>query len=128
MAQSAIVADIGGAHARFGLIGVDGRLEQVSMLQCVNFHDLEGAYRHFSEQISSVADRLAVACPIHQDLVKLTNKHWSFLNREIVDSLGLAELLTINDVTAQSLAIVSVPASSFEILEEGIADPWLRCS
>ena len=56
MAQSAIVADIGGAHARFGLIGVDGRLEQVSMLQCVNDHSLEEACRYFSEQISSVAD------------------------------------------------------------------------
>ena len=125
MAQSAVVADIGGTHARFGLIGVEGRLEKVSVLQCADFRGLEEAYRHFSEQTSSVADRLAVAvaCPVHQDLVKLTNNHWSFRKGDIVDSLGLTELLTINDFTAQSLAVVSVPESSFKVLQPGMADP-----
>jgi len=113
VAQSAVVADIGGTHARFGLIGVEGRLEQVSVLQCVDFRGLEEAYRHFSEKASSVSDRLAVsvACPVHQDLVKLTNNHWSFRKGNIVDSLGLTELLTINDFITQSLTVVSVPVS-----------------
>jgi glucokinase len=107
------------------LISVDGQLEQVSVLQCADFRGLEEAYRHFSEQTSLVADRLAVAvaCPVHQDLVKLTNNHWSFRKGQIVDALGLSELLVINDFTAQSLAVVSVPESSFEVLQEGISDP-----
>ena len=50
MAQSAVVADIGGTPARFGLVGVEGRLEKVSVLQCADFRGLEEAYRHFSEQ------------------------------------------------------------------------------
>ena len=125
MSTEAIVADIGGTNARFGLVNQSGQIEHVSVLQCADFEGIDAAYRHFASEVGRENSQLAiaVACPVQHDSIKLTNNDWSFSKKALVDALNLSELLVINDFTAQSLAAVSVNQDAFEVLQTGSTDP-----
>jgi len=125
VSAEAIVADIGGTNARFGLVNHNGDIDHISVLQCADFLGIDEAFRHFASEVGQPTNRLAiaVACPVQHDLVKLTNNDWSFSKKALVDSLNLSELLVVNDFTAQSLAAVSINQDSFETLQAGSADP-----
>jgi glucokinase len=126
VSTGAIVADIGGTNARFGLVNCSGEIAHISVLQCADFEGIDDAFRHFSNEVGQATTQLAiaVACPVQQDRVKLTNNHWSFSKKQLVSRLKLRELLVINDFTAQSLASVSVDQVSFETIQIGREDPF----
>lgn len=125
MSSEAIVADIGGTNARFGLVNFNGEIEHISVLQCSDFRGIEDAFRQFFSEIGRASPQvaIAVACPVQLDSVKLTNNHWSFSKQQLMRRLNFSELLVINDFTAQSLASVSVDKSSFETIQQGSEDP-----
>lgn len=109
--ESLLIADIGGTNARFA-IAKAGTLthtnpmtlavkEHASLQQAIEF------YRH-SQHIQNMPKLacLAVACPTHEDKIKLTNSHWSFLKSELKQALGFEHLWVINDYTALAHSIV----------------------
>lgn len=124
MSDHAVVADIGGTHARFGAVDASGHISKVAVLKCAEFEGLEQAYRHYTEsqQVQSTKLAAAVACPVEQDRIALTNNHWVFSKTQLIAELGLQKALVINDFTAQSLAVVSVGPGSFETLQAGVAN------
>lgn len=126
MSTEAIVADIGGTNARFGLVNQNGEIDHVSVLQCADFRGIDEAFHHFSSEVGRATSQLAVAvaCPVQHDSVKLTNNDWSFSKKALVNVLNLSELLVINDFTAQSLAAVSVNQDAFEVIQAGSQDPF----
>jgi len=126
MNGSAVVADIGGTHARFATIDQDGRLDRIRIYQCAEFHHFSEAYSQYLQEHQLVNRSLAVAvaCPTGRDLIDVTNNTWSFSKRELIVELSLDELLVINDFTAQSLASVSVGQDSFETIQQGQEDQF----
>ena len=125
MNVSAIVADIGGTHARFAAIDQGGRLNRIRIYHCAEFQHFSEAYTHYLQEHQLVNQSLAiaVACPTGRDLVDVTNNTWSFSKRELIAQLSLNELLVINDFTAQSLASVSLEQTSFETIQNGLEEP-----
>lgn len=103
-----LVADIGGTNARFALVGQGPRdLRSIEVLRCAEFDGLEDAIARYLERqgVDEIVEAcIAVAGPIHEDVVDLPNSPWSFSRAELRQHLD-APLEILNDFTAQALAV-----------------------
>jgi glucokinase len=103
-----IVADIGGTNARFACATAgSSELLNVKILQCSDYPGIEQAVRAY---LSGMETRkvdvlcLAIAGPVENDLIRLTNNPWSFSRAALAAALGCA-VHVINDFTAQASAL-----------------------
>ncbi len=100
-----IVGDIGGTNARFACALAGGNeLLHVSTLQCTDYPGIEQALRAYIANIPPCkvdALCLAIAGPVEQDLIRVTNNAWSFSRAALAAALGCS-VITINDFTAQA--------------------------
>lgn len=114
-----IVADIGGTNARFACAARnETRLQHVTTLKCADYPGVDAAIRTFREQLPAhTVDTicLAIAGPVEQDTIRLTNNPWVFSRKALADALG-CRVLIINDFTAQ--------ASSLDVLDAGELEWW----
>src|SRR5687768_15624271 len=106
----AMVADIGGTSARFALTDPrdEGpRLSRQQSLPCAEFANLRYAVEHYLESVGERPARaaIAVASPVDQDEIRLTNRAWSFSRSELRNSLGLDALEMLNDFGAVAWAV-----------------------
>ncbi len=104
-----LVADIGGTHARFGLLEPGAaRPSRERVLACADFPGPAAAIRSYlvleGEPVVREA-ALAVAGPVTQDRVDFMNRAWSFSIETTRVSLGLDRLVVVNDFTALALAL-----------------------
>lgn len=114
MTQSRVnlVADIGGTNIRLGILGILGSeqgVEQLKVYQCAQYSGLaEVLQQYFSETgISgqSVNACFAIACPVENDIISMTNLPWQFSKSGLKAQLSLNKLLLINDYTAIAFAV-----------------------
>ena len=106
-----IVADIGGTNARFA-VSAQGEpsLRHITHLRCADFVGFEDAFERFltglprNELIGHHVLSLAVAGPVNDQIVDVSNNDWRFDKNWILERLALDKLLVINDFTAQALA------------------------
>lgn len=108
----ALVGDIGGTNARFALVrpGTTA-LEQVKVLPCLAYPNLDGAVQDYLKQVgvSGVNQScLAFACPVQDAHIKLTNAHWAFEKRVMQNQLGMDVFKVVNDFTAMALGVLHV--------------------
>lgn len=104
-----IVADIGGTNLRIGITSQTGEISGLSIYQCHDHPSLEEIIIDFIEK-NSLSDKkinacLAIACPVDNDLIAMTNLPWKFTKSELKNTLGLNKLVMINDYTAIAHAI-----------------------
>lgn len=109
--MSVIVADVGGTNVRFAVSSrKDSSLHHVVYLRCADFDSFESAYEAFLMRLpdevrgTSKTLSLAVAGPVNDEIVEVSNNHWRIAKRHLIDRLALEGLLVINDFTAQALA------------------------
>ncbi|MBL4910037.1 MAG: glucokinase [Alteromonadaceae bacterium] len=104
-----IVADIGGTNIRLAIIDNAQQLTKIASFQCRDFDSLAAVLAHyFAEQKLSnktINACLAIACPVENDQVVMTNMSWSFSKQALKDTLKLNNLWLINDYTAIAHAI-----------------------
>jgi len=104
-----IVADIGGTNIRLAIVNNSQQLTAVETYQCRDFASLAAVLQHYFEfkKIASKAINacLAIACPVEQDKVVMTNMSWTFSQIELKNLLKLKNLWLINDYTAIAHAI-----------------------
>ncbi|REL26993.1 glucokinase [Thalassotalea euphylliae] len=104
-----IVADIGGTNLRIGIAQQDGSYHALTVYQCAKYASLAQVISDFieKEQLAEKAINacFAIACPVENDLVVMTNLPWQFSKTELKATLGLNKLLLINDFTAIAHAI-----------------------
>lgn len=109
----ALLADVGGTHARFTLLAPDGAIATPVILPSEAFHDLAAPAQ---ESLSLLRKPLpaafevrqaavAVAGPVVGDRVELTNVGWSFSIEETRRALGLERLVVVNDLAALAWAV-----------------------
>ena len=111
-----LIADIGGTNARFAL--VDPQAPTVEVLRAQTLHNarfatLQDAAGHYLQSVGAQPRRaaFAVASPIDADEIRLTNRAWSFSRNELQQTLGLDELLLLNDFGAVAWAVPALQAS-----------------
>jgi glucokinase len=96
------VADVGGTNIRLALVE-NGRIAIIKKYLCADFERIEDAILHFQNETCPAgfsAGCIAIACPVNQDLVKMTNHSWTFSQKALQVHLGLTHLDVINDYTA----------------------------
>lgn len=106
----ALVADIGGTNARFALADLAGplpTLHHAKSLAATAYASLQHAAEHYLSQVEQAprTAAIAVACPVRDDAVRLTNRAWSFSRSELRQSLGLEQLLVLNDFGAAAWTV-----------------------
>ena len=105
-----LVADVGGTNARFALVEAgEGPpvLQQPHALPNADFASLQHAAEHYLAIAGARPRRaaIAVASPVGQDEIRLTNRAWSFNRSELRAGLGMDTLELVNDFGAVARAI-----------------------
>jgi glucokinase len=109
--ESLLVADIGGTNARFGL-WYQNALHRQQVFKCASYAGPAAAAADYLADLRATpslplprAAAFAVAGPLLDDRVALTNNGWDFSAAETRKSLGLERLMFLNDFTALALAV-----------------------
>lgn len=109
-----VAGDIGGTHARFAIAEIrDGHitLGPVTKLRTADHAGLPAAWRAFrAGAVSPLPDvaALAVAAPIGEGTIRLTNSPWIIRPATLAAELGLADLMVINDFGAMARAVATL--------------------
>ncbi len=105
---SALLADIGGTHARFALARA-GEVGPIATLQTAQYEGAEAAIRAFLEiaQLPSPPQTAALACagPVENGLVRLTNRDWRIDADRIRSELGFEDVILVNDFASVAWAV-----------------------
>ncbi|WP_205419008.1 glucokinase, partial [Klebsiella pneumoniae] len=91
----ALVGDVGGTNARLALCTVaTGEITQAKTYSGLEFDSLEAVIRQYLKACDiEVQDAcIAIACPVTEDWVAMTNHSWAFSIKEMKASLGLSHL------------------------------------
>jgi glucokinase len=104
-----LIADIGGTNARFALVDEGSIVPQYERtLSCANYRALIDAVLAYLEDVSRPMPEtasLAIATPVTNDRVVMTNHVWDLSLEETRKALGLKSLKVLNDYTALALAL-----------------------
>lgn len=118
----AIVADIGGTFARFSCVNLDTlMMDKTEIYTCAAYSSFESALlayqtKHALRKVTQIA--IAIACPILDDVVCMTNAHWRFSISELKQKLGLSELRVLNDFNAIAMSLPYL--SEFDLVQVGM--------
>lgn len=129
-----LVADIGGTNARFGLVAIDSARATPPDFTATEQHSLRCAdYPGIDQMIRAYADKagvplpdyacLAIAGPIHDGRVRMTNLAWEFGIEELRETLGMKALDVINDFAALAYATPHLKPEMLRPLVEGTVNP-----
>ncbi|MGJ8693176.1 MAG: glucokinase [Thalassotalea sp.] len=99
-----LVADIGGTNIRLGLADATGDISALTVFQCREYDGLADVLTKYIAD-NGIEDKtinacLAIACPVDNDLISMTNLPWTFSKSAIKAALKLNKLILINDYTA----------------------------
>ena len=103
-----LAIDLGGTNIRFGIAQDEtAPIAEIKVMACADFPTIEDAINaylssHQSQNIESVS--IAVAAPVMDDTIDITNNNWRFSKTDLHKNLGVKRLMVINDFTAQALA------------------------
>lgn len=118
-----LLADVGGTNARFALLPApDDEIEHAVVVPTRAFPGPAEAIRESVLAPSGATPRsllLAVAGPVGERGVRLTNADWTIEPARLVADLGLEEVAVLNDFEALSLALPSIGAEDLVRLGTG---------
>jgi glucokinase len=123
----ALLADIGGTHARFAIQSDPGAAPRhVQTLRCADHRTLADAARAYLDTLHGTrpaSAALAIANPVTGDEVRMTNHHWSFSILALRRELGLGRAVVMNDFTALALALPVIPPEHLQPVGGGERQP-----
>jgi glucokinase len=104
-----LVADIGGTNIRIGTFEHESEVTALKVYQCGNYQSLSEVINTYlaEENLAgkTINACLAIACPVENDLISMTNLPWEFSQSVLKQELSLNKLLLINDYTAIAHAV-----------------------
>jgi glucokinase len=119
-ADYALIADIGGTHVRFATVDDQYQILHPLVLRGRDYESLWDAYQAYRAQLPSdvifTKAALAVAGPVTGDLVRITNRDWSFSQQELQHALGVSDFVVMNDFKALALSLPHLGADEKEAL------------
>ncbi len=112
-----LIADIGGTNIRIAQAASisdasnsdEIEINNIETYQCKAFSSLAEVLTHYIEvkglNNCVINACFAIACPVDNDLISMTNLPWQFSQKELKQALKLNTLSFINDYTAIAMAI-----------------------
>jgi glucokinase len=118
-----LIGDIGGTNARFAIL-VDSYAEpkEFPIVRTADFATIDDAIQTSILDRTSVQPRtavLAVAGPVDGDEIALTNCDWVVRPKVMFETLGLGDIVVLNDFEAQALAVVALGDEHMEKIGAG---------
>ncbi|HTV86876.1 MAG TPA: glucokinase [Dyella sp.] len=118
-----LAADVGGTHARIGLIAFETGQHMPSVLayrvyKCADFAGLDAIVRAFRKEFAVAPDRFALACAgfLHEGIVVNNNLRWPVVPGELRKALGLSEVEVLNDFAALAYGTAYLESDSVTTL------------
>ena len=104
-----LIGDIGGTNARFALADPEqpGFRDPVT-LKCADFASADDAIRHYLDDVAAHAPEvicLAVAGPVVENKIQVTNNHWTLEAASIGEDFGIDSVRLLNDFEAIAYSI-----------------------
>lgn len=129
MADAVLVGDIGGTNVRFAIarrgFARHPSISDISVMPGDDFSTFDDALNAYCEEVGSrLPERalIALAGPVDEGRVKLTNRDWIVDARRLCDSCGLQSVRLVNDYAAMARAIPELPDAAFRVLRAGEPD------
>ena len=120
-----LIADIGGTNARFAIIGDDGITPDYERtLACAEYASLVDAALAYLDDVSREMPEtasLAIATPVSNDRIIMTNHIWDLSVDETRRALGVKSLKVVNDYTALALALPHLSEDDYHQIGSGIS-------
>jgi len=115
-----VAADIGGTNARFAIAEVSAGkvvyLGEAVTFKTADYTSFEMAWQAFAagldEQVPRAAG-IAIAAPVHNEVIKLTNSPWVIRPATLTTQLHLDRLTLVNDFGAVGHAVAHAEEASF---------------
>jgi glucokinase len=109
MSTLSLVGDIGGTNSRFGLVKQGSMaVQHIEALKNDNFPSLEASAAHYLKQhgiTSLMSAAIAVAAPVDRDIIKLTNRDWSFSANSLKEATRANSFRLLNDFEALAYSL-----------------------
>jgi len=122
-----LVGDIGGTNARFAVIEHAGAATgEPQIVHTADFATIDDAIRAAVLERLGVQPRsalLAIAGPVIGDEIPLTNCPWIVKPKSMASTVGLMDVMILNDFEAQALAVVALGDHHLEKIGGGDALP-----
>jgi glucokinase len=120
-----LAADVGGTHARIGLIafqpgqGIPTTLAY-RVYKCADFASFDAIVHAFCEAYSTKPQRLALACAgfLHEGEVVNNNLQWPIVPAELEKTLALREVKVLNDFEALAYGTAYLDPASMVTLHD----------
>ena len=106
-AEVRLLADVGGTNARFALQTPGGAPSDARRVRTDEFRTLEDAIDDYVSRagVRPQSAAIAVASPVVDDRIEMTNHPWSFSVAALRKALGVDEMRVINDFEAVALSL-----------------------
>jgi glucokinase len=118
MSKTVLLADVGGTHSRFAVLGANGRPERDVSWSDDDFASLEDAIAKYIAELGEKPRRavIAVAGPITGRDIALTNRDWRFNLDAVAKRFGFGSVHAINDFEAQAWALGQLREGDYRVL------------
>src|SRR4051812_29911652 len=117
-----LIGDVGGTHARFAVVPeLRGDLEMFPVTLTAAYPSVEDAIEDTVLAQSQYAPKsavLALAGPVRQGKVRLTNANWVLDPLQMVGRFGLGDVIFLNDFEALTFALPALRQTDYEPVGE----------
>lgn len=119
-----LAGDVGGTKTSLGLFEVSGRQLRAETYDSQAFDGIESILHRFLESEQGVrptAASIAVAGPVADQRVDITNLPWTMDASRIAEALDLPRVHLLNDIEGLAWAIPSLKGDEIHVLRSGVA-------
>ena len=126
-----LTADIGGTNVRFGVVnhGPDStspssrpRITAQMIYPCSSFDSIDVAMETYRKHIGTPLPEIvcmAVAGPVKNNIVRMTNRDWLISGSELTNRFGFEKVLILNDAAAIAYSTRVIGAAELKIIKPG---------
>ena len=124
-ARDAFIADIGGTNLRLTAWPLGDAPVDPEVLACSDYDDIVAALVEGFGRLNLSPRRgaIAIAGPVTQDRVRMTNGPWAFSINQLAQDLGLEHLQVVNDLEGLAHALPHIDPPDLEQIGGGTAVP-----
>ena len=123
-----LTADVGGTNVRFGVVNHDpangGRpiITEQMIYPCASFESIDVAVETYRQDIDQPLPEIAcvaVAGPVKNNNVRMTNRDWLISGNELTDRFGFNEVILLNDAEAIAYATRVISPEELKNIKPG---------
>jgi glucokinase len=118
--KTLLIGDIGGTNARFAIANTGSPgFSDAMTLQCADHASADDAIRHYLDEVTAASPDvicLAVAGPVIDGTVQVTNNHWTLSIVDIAADFGISDVQLLNDFEAVAFSIPQLQAGDTEVI------------